>query len=117
MNYDDAKENCYNKGAKLFEPKNIYENEFIMNLTQKNDLNAYWIGIHKGLNGLSVYSSDNSTLTWSHFDALAKPEEQNNVCALVSFDDGVAAWKDQDCSLKKHSVCDTHIGKSSFHVS
>ena len=86
-----------------------------MNLTQKNDLNAYWIGIHKGLNGLSVYSSDNSTLTWSHFEALAKPEKQINVCAMVSFDNGLAAWKDKDCSLKMHSVCDKHIGKSSFH--
>ena len=67
-----------------------------MNLTQKNDLNAYWIGIHKGLDGLSVYSSDNSTLTWSHFKALAKPEKQTTpLCTVISFNNGMGGWKDK----------------------
>ena len=116
LNFDEAKENCNNMGAKLFEPRNYHEDEFVMNLTKTNDWNTgYWIGINRRLDGKSVYSSDNSPISWSHFEALAKPEKQHTpLCTVISFNNGMGGWKDKDCSLKRHSVCDKHIGKPFF---
>ena len=102
-------------GAKLFEPRNYHEDKFVMNLTKQNDIEAYWIGINRRLDGKSVYSSDNTSLSWSHFEALAKPEKQHTpLCTVISFNNGMGGWKDKDCSLKRHSVCDKHIGKPFF---
>ena len=102
-------------GAKLFEPRNIHEDQFVMNLTTKINITAYWIGINRRLDGKSVYSSDNSPISWSHFEALAKPEKQTTpMCTVISFNNGMGGWKDKDCSLKRHSVCDKHIGKPFF---
>ena len=117
LNFEDAKENCKNNNAKLFEPRNIHENEFVMNLTQNQSMSKFWIGIRRGLDGKSVYSSDNLPITWSHFSALDKIENpQIPNCAVISMGNGMGEWKNQDCTMKKHSVCDTHIGKSSFHI-
>ena len=115
LNFKEAKENCNNMGAKLFEPRNIHEDQFVMNLTTKINITAYWIGINRRLDGKSVYSSDNSPISWSHFEALAKPEKQTTpMCTVISFNNGMGGWKDKDCSLKRHSVCDKHIGKPFF---
>ena len=114
LNFDDAKEKCHSMGAKLFEPRNNHENEFIKNLTKTHDVTEYWIGIEKGLDGFSVYSSDNSPVSWSHLEPMAKPEYNCKTCVMTCFCDGLGMWKDKCCSLKKHSVCDKHIGKPFF---
>ena len=118
LNFDDAKEKCHSMGAKLFEPRNNHENEFIKNLTKTHDITEYWIGIEKGLDGFSVYSSDNSTVSWSHLEPMRKIENHkySMKCSMVCFNCELSMWKDEYCSLKKHSVCDKHIGKSSFHT-
>ena len=89
-----------------------------MNLTKNHDVTEYWVGIHMGMNGHSVYSSDNSRITWSHLRPLDKVEgsECGKVCTAVCFCEAMAPWKDKCCSLKMHSVCDKHIGKPSFHI-
>ena len=114
LNFDDAKEKCHSMGAKLFEPRNNHENKFIKNLTKTHDVTEYWIGIEKGFDGFSVYSSDNSPVSWSHLEPLAKPEYNCKTCVMTCFCDGMGMWKDKCCSLKKHSVCDKHIGKLFF---
>ena len=118
LSYHDAKEKCNQKGAKLFEPKELYENQFVMNLTKKLEVTDYWIGIH-GLGHLHVYS-DNTPITWSHFEPLNKPEDphgcdNDEVCTAVCFCDTMALWKDQCCSMKMHAVCDYQLGKPSLH--
>ena len=61
-------------GAKLFEPRSIYENEFVKDLTRNYGAIEYWIGIL----GHQVYSSDNSPITWSYFSPLDKIEEEED---------------------------------------
>ena len=117
LNFDDAKEKCHSMGAKLFEPRNNHENEFIKNLTKTHEITEYWIGIEKGLDGFSVYSTDKSPVSWSHLEPMAKPEnncDDTKTCVSTCYCDNMALWKDKCCSLKQHSVCDKHIGKLFF---
>ena len=114
LTYEDAKQNCLDLGAKLFEPMKTQENEFVVDLAKNQDVTEYWIGIH----GHNLYSSNDELITWNYYDPLAKVElidgSINEKCTLVCFFcTHMGMWKDEDCSLKRHSVCDYDTGKFS----
>ena len=114
LTYEEAKQKCLDLGAKLFEPMKIEENEFVVDLAKSYDVTEYWIGIH----GHNLYSSNDELITWNYYDPLAKVElidgSINEKCTLVCFFcTHMGMWKDEDCSLKRHSVCDYDTGKFS----
>ena len=114
LTYEEAKQKCLDLGAKLFEPMKTQENEFVVDLAKNQDVTEYWIGIH----GHNLYSSNDELITWNYYDPLAKVElidgSINEKCTLVCFFcTHMGMWKDEDCSLKRHSVCDYDTGKFS----
>ena len=114
LDFYDAKKNCINMGAKLFEPQNTFENTYVVEMAKKYGLGQYWIGIYDH----NLTTSGENLISWNHYEPLAKPKPIiggcNEICTMVCFCDHLGLWMDQCCSLKKHSVCDydTEIGKS-----
>ena len=113
LTYEEAKQKCLDQGAKLFEPMKIEENEFVVDLAKSYDVTEYWIGIH----GHNLYSSNEQLITWNYYDPLSKVEliggSSDEKCTVVCFCSHLGLWKDKDCSLKRHSVCDYDTGKFS----
>ena len=111
LDFYQARKNCIDMGAKLFEPLNTFENEFVMKLAKKYDLTQYWIGIYDH----NLTSSNDNLISWNHYEPLAKPVSMiggcTKTCTLACFCNNLGLWKDQCCSLKRHSVCDYDIEK------
>ena len=101
-------------GAILLEPKDTFENKFVMELAKQKQLTNYWIGIYNH----NLTTSGETLITWSHYEPLSKPKPIggcDEVCTSVCFCNHFGFWRDQCCSLKMHSVCDyaSELGKSS----
>ena len=112
-NYKEAEADCISKGAKLFEPKNAKQNNFVADHAKKKGLSAgFWIGVHdrKENEGHFVYESDNKPIVWTNW-LPGQPNNKYNKChgdedcvEVKTYPKG--KWSDQCCGKRKYYVCE-----------
>ena len=62
-------------------PLKIQENKFVVDLAKNQDVTEYWIGIH----GHNLYSSNDTLITWNHYEPLSKPKPTMQNCQRIRF--------------------------------
>jgi len=99
--YEDAENDCIDKGGRLFEPKNAEANTLIYTY---NVIVPFWIGV-KDIDEDEnyVYASDGASLAFESW-ADNQPDNENHYCSQVI--DHQANWGDAHCDAPREYVCE-----------
>ena len=114
--YDDAISRCQKLSGKVFEPKDDYTNEAVLNWAKEKGMEETWIGIEINNHTGFVYASDSEPVGFTNWDENQPdgyPCVKGYVEPVVSLSRS-KKWKSWPCSNKVSFICEK--GKFCFVI-
>ncbi|XP_071824781.1 macrophage mannose receptor 1-like isoform X2 [Apostichopus japonicus] len=103
--WSDAESKCRDSGAMLASIKDRYEQTVITSILSQEDGTSYWIG----LNSLTVSGqyqwSDNTAVSYTHWDYL-EPKENNGDCVAATSGIVAGLWQVKNCTTRNDFLCE-----------